>query len=686
MPEFLSPGIFIEEVAAGPRVIQGVSTSSIGIIGYSKEGPTDLATLITSFGGFKAIFGDFTPDSFVPLNVAAFFANGGSRGFMTRVVASDAALAHGFIVNPFTNVSMTPAVGDGVVTVFTHTATGLPVRASSVTVTAGSVTGTDNGAGLITGAGISAGTINYATGAVSVTFSVAPAIATPVRISYQQQIWDLDASSKGVWGNDLQVMVRNNEDFVNYTLGKYTKHDLLVFKKDADAVYQLVETFTGMSFTDANDTEYMPSVVNSGSDLIVVKTPGQNAVPTVLNGTPFTGVAVGTGTGLAQTFTGTLANVPVFKKTVNILCQSVVIATDNGQGKFTGSGVDPTGVNTIDYTTGAYNVKLLGAATPAAAAVTANYFKAPSASVTFTFSAGSDGVAGVTRNEVSSPSLETDRRGIYAFDRPDEIMQLCIPDFAGNVTVAGDQISYAESRKDKFVILTTPSGLKPQEAVDYIRFQFVPNTSYAALYYPWITVTDPLTNRPLNIPPLGHVAGVYARTDTNKNVGKSPGGIDDGKLNFQVGLERVLDKGERDTVYPNRINPLISSAQTGVAVWGVRTLALDPLYRYINARRLLMFLEKSTFNSTHWIVFENNGPDLWTKINLQMTSFLLVLFGNGYFAGTKPADAFFVQVDEKNNPQEVIDAGQVVVDVGVAPNKPAEFVRFRFQQKTNTGG
>jgi uncharacterized protein len=230
-----------------------------------------------------------------------------------------------------------------------------------------------------------------------------------------------------------------------------------------------------------------------------------------------------------------------------------------------------------------------------------------------------------------------------------------------------------------------PKGSSAQEAVDWFRFDLARQSKWAALYWPWVKVADPLANnRPLVMPPLGHVAGVYARTDNTRNVGKSPGGTVDGALRFLLGLEANTVQGERDLVYPNKINPLISSPQTGMAVWGVRTISPTSEWRYINARRLFMFLEKSVFDATHWIVFENNGPGLWTRIKAQLEGFLKSLYNENYFAGNSPAQAFFVIVDETNNPPESIDLGQVIIDIGVAPNKPAEFVRFRFQQKTSS--
>jgi phage tail sheath protein FI len=271
----------------------------------------------------------------------------------------------------------------------------------------------------------------------------------------------------------------------------------------------------------------------------------------------------------------------------------------------------------------------------------------------------------------------------------EELMQVAIPDFVGDVTISQDIIDYCDARAvqpsggDRFAILQPPVGSNAQEAVDWFRYDLLRYSRFAAMYWPHIKVADPLSdNRPLTMPCLGHIAGIYARTDAAKNVGKAPGGTVDGALRFLTGLELDPSQGERDLVYQNKINPLINSPQTGLAVWGVRTISSESEWRYINVRRLFMFLEKSVYNATHWIVFENNGPALWARIKAQLNGFLLSLFNDGYFAGTAPSEAFFVIVDDSNNDANTIAAGQVIIDIGVAANTPAEFVRFRFQQVT----
>ena len=392
---------------------------------------------------------------------------------------------------------------------------------------------------------------------------------------------------------------------------------------------------------------------------------------------------------------------------------------DDGTGILTGD-VDPAyattitvgGVdilpNGINYALGVANFKTLLA--PAAGTlVTATFYTDPEESVreekfgdtakTYTdslvgvhYAAGTDGTftsSTYSRTQFTDPTLVATNRGVFALNRIDEIMQVIIPDFAGDVVVTGDLLDYAAARAsqpsggDRFIILTVPVGSDAQEAVDWFRFDLGRFSKFAALYWPHIKVADPLANgRPLIIPPLGHVAGVYARTDTTRNVGKAPGGTVDGALNFLLGLELDPTQGERDFVYPNKINPFISSPQTGLAVWGVRTIAIESEWRYINARRLFMFLEKSVFNATGWIVFENNGSGLWARVKGQLEGFMNNLFNEGMFFGASPGDAFFVIVDDTNNDADSINAGQVIIDVGAAPNRPAEFVRFRFQQKT----
>ena len=550
------------------------------------------------------------------------------------------------------------------------------------------------------------GAIDYATGQFSMDLSgFVPAMAVQLLATYTQNAWDLNPISVGAWGNNLQVQIAGSPDYYNAATASYSRFDMFVLLRETSASsFVVVEQYEEMVFDDPTSPVYFADVVNELSEYITVTEPAGNVAPKQLNGVAHS-MVLGGGDGTAgnKAFSATLLNKPIQTRTLRIsytntsgVAQTI---TDDGNGNLTGSVVS-SAVNTINYTTGAiaFTAKdLIKGGTLVVATYTSKVGETVHVE-TFgdadkDYQIGTEGTFDSShwgRSQFTDmTALAADNKGLYAFNKVEEILQIAVPDFAGNLIVTGDQLDYAAMRTslpsggDRFIILTPPQGYTAQKAVDWYRFDLNRNSDYAALYWPWVRVTDPLqNNRPVLMPPLGHIAGVYARTDANKNVGKSPGGTVDGALAYLVGLETNPTQADRDVVYPNKINPLIASTQTGLAVWGVRTISNVPDWRYINARRLFMFLEKSIFNATWWIVFENNGPGLWARIKAQLDSFLGNLYSQGYFAGVNPAQAYFVVCDESNNTAATIDAGQVIIDIGVAPNKPAEFVRLRFQQKS----
>jgi len=349
-----------------------------------------------------------------------------------------------------------------------------------------------------------------------------------------------------------------------------------------------------------------------------------------------------------------------------------------------------SGVNTVSYTTGVVDLTWKIEGNPAAAPVgayaqTASYYTNPSSEISAILANGSDGTS-VTSDDVVGPDLAVDQQGIYAFGQVNAMMQLVAADFQTDTYVADALITYAELVKDKFVILTVPHGLTYQESVNWKKFQLNKYTSYAALYYPHIKIADPVTGINQDIPVGGHIAGIYARTDNTRNVGEAPAGTEKGAIRWSTGLEVDLTPEQVGIIYKdNKINALVDWPHTGRAVWGARTLDISGgEWPYIQMRRLFMYIEKSIFNSTHLHVFKNNGSSLWSAIRTQVVAFLLGRYQSGYFAGNSPEEAFFVICDRSNNPQNTVDQGLVFCDVGIAPNKPAEFIVFRFQQKSLT--
>lgn len=872
MAERLHPGVYVEERRGGLAPIQGVSTSNMGIVGFTLKGPTDVATLETSFTQFDADFGGFTALSQVPTHAYAFYANGGRRAYVVRVVPSDAATAAGEVTNPICEETI--ATGDGSTLDFTAggapTPLGnLPVQAvtpapGAVAITyyeadtgvtgqtltvapapdgaAGVSAGGNNaligrivtvavagvypkiepggvlintlvstlpviygdGAGyapaapqegignLYDSGGIQRGYIDYDTGVFNLSFdtagtpsvpdsggavtadyaplkttavtiyddglgalasttttldgggpntidyttgaiefkidvgSPAPANKQPINVCYEQVLWDYTASSAGEWGDGVSVDVRGDDDFFTRATAAFSRYDVLVYLDG-----ELDELFEDLSFTDPDDTRYVGDVVNNagiGSKLVAFTEPSNADLgPERLSGYQRSiGCAAGNGGVPAATptldygstdGTGGTSTIPVGVRTLPlegpVQAGSVSIVytdvggdtrtiTDDGNGYLIGDvdGTAPANLNVIDYTTGDFSFRVVAgqeiqepetshgagpAVVVAGSIATATYYKQPDLEIVENAAAGgTDGTAAgvVTRNELTDPALLADREGMYALLPTNELMNVTIPDAAGDVTMSSDQTTEAERNGAWFVILATPPGLSPQQAQSYRVNTLGLSTSYGALYYPYITIADPVTDLPVNVPPGGHIAGIYARTDNTKSVGKAPAGVEDGKINFSIGLERNLEFAEIDILHPKQVNALIDTAQTGRCVWGARTLENPPSdFRFLHVRRLFNFLKASIFNSTHGFVFENVGASLRQRIRLSVQSFLLTLYGQGLFKGDTPQEAFDVICDESNNPPAVEDSGTVICDIYVAANVPGEFIVFRVQQK-----
>jgi uncharacterized protein len=282
----------------------------------------------------------------------------------------------------------------------------------------------------------------------------------------------------------------------------------------------------------------------------------------------------------------------------------------------------------------------------------------------------------------------SDRSGLEGLEVAEDVTMLCAPDLMaayqqgmidkdGVKAVQLAMMNHCERVGGRMAILDPLPDLTPQEVKKWREKESNFDSKSAALYYPWVKVDDPLTGRPLAIPPSGHMAGVWARTDNERGVWKAPAN----EIARGV-LEPVIQvtKGEQDTLNPSGINCIRSFTGMGVRVWGARTLSSDPQWRYINVRRLFNFVEKSIERGTQWVVFEPNDLNTWERLKRDIRAFLTGTWRDGALFGTTTAQAFFVKCDAELNPQDVRDRGQLVVEIGIAPVKPAEFVVYRFQQ------
>ncbi len=286
-----------------------------------------------------------------------------------------------------------------------------------------------------------------------------------------------------------------------------------------------------------------------------------------------------------------------------------------------------------------------------------------------------------------------DRTGFAGLEAIDEITMLVVPDVMaarergliddeGVRAVQLAMITHCELMRDRVAILDTPPGLNAQQVKAW-RTEANYDSKYAALYYPWIKIMDPLSGAPVFAPPSGHMAGIWARNDATRGVHKAPANE---VVRGAITLELNITKGEHDQLNPDGINCIRSFPGQGIRVWGARTLSSDPEWRYLNVRRLFNYVEKSILNGTNWVVFEPNDPKLWDSVKRTVTMFLRRVWRDGALFGQTPAQAFFVKCDAENNPPENRDAGMLTVEIGIAPVKPAEFVIFRISQFADGAG
>ena len=259
----------------------------------------------------------------------------------------------------------------------------------------------------------------------------------------------------------------------------------------------------------------------------------------------------------------------------------------------------------------------------------------------------------------------SERSGLGGFEAIDEINIVCAPDLmsayqGGALTRDGVKavqlaiMEHCERMGNRVAVLDPLPDMSPQEVKEWRQDEAGYDSKYAALYYPWIQIANPTTGAPLTLPPSGHMAGIWARSDTARGVHKAPAyEVVRGALGLQVGVT----KSEQDLLNPIGVNCIRAFRGRGIRVWGARTLSSDPSWRYLNVRRLFNFVEESIENGTQWAVFEPNDLDLWQRVKRTITAFLTRVWRDGALFGATADEAFYVKCDEELNPSEVRDAG-----------------------------
>lgn len=649
MPSTLSyPGVYIEEIPSGVRTITGVATSVAAFIGCFVRGPMNRAVQIFSYGDFEREFGGLDSLSEASYAVKQFFLNGGTQAWVTRTAKEGTAVAAAIVLEDTAESS-------------------------------------------------------GATGLLTAT-----------------------AASEGEWGNNLRIDVDYNTSDPSSTFNLTVSEVETVNGKTQTLQSEVFRNLT----LDSSDTDYAVDVVNDGSDLIqlaLVGTPGSSERPAQTGTTSSPIVDADAGTNLLTSLVlndtmdvslngskvGTVElddSLPSTTTSLSSTLQSKLRATDELSRATVAlvgstasqvvlqikSGSSNAGdILTFSGTGGADDLaKKLGLDAEGRSNVQQYELGATTGAGAQALPDGSaqTGVNGDLPDATALIGSEAAKTGIYSLLDVDLFNILCIPDTmnlsdteAAQVAATAEEFCEGERA---FYILDVPQSDGTRDEVDEIRQWLDDNSTLrhknAALYFPRPMIADPLNDYRLRLfAPSGTVAGLYARTDSQRGVWKAPGGTEAALKGVQE-LEYVLTDAENGALNPLGINCFRNLPVYGNVCWGARTLEGSDQqaseWKYIPVRRMALFLEESLFRGTQWVVFEMNDEPLWSQIRLNVGAFMHNLFRQGAFQGQTPKEAYFVKCDRETTTQNDIDLGIVNIVVGFAPLKPAELVVIKLQQ------
>jgi phage tail sheath protein FI len=298
---------------------------------------------------------------------------------------------------------------------------------------------------------------------------------------------------------------------------------------------------------------------------------------------------------------------------------------------------------------------------------------------------GTDG-SSISDDDISAPALASRKLGLWALEKADLFNLLCIPP----LTPAGEigrqtreaAANYCATRRALFIVDPPAAWTSAGAALSGVD-TLVTRTANAAVYFPRLRAPDSLQGgAATDFAPCGAIAGIIARTDSARGVWKAPAGVD-AALEGVAGLSVALTDADIGSLNPLGVNCLRATPAFGPVIWGARTFSDDPQYKYVPVRRLVLFIEESLFRGTKWAVFEPNAEPLWAQLRLSVGAFLNDLFRQGAFPAPTPQGAYFVKCDRTTMTQSDIDGGNLIIVVGIAPVRPAEFVIITIRQTTS---
>lgn len=280
--------------------------------------------------------------------------------------------------------------------------------------------------------------------------------------------------------------------------------------------------------------------------------------------------------------------------------------------------------------------------------------------------------AGTFIGEDNGPGKRT---GLEAFVEVSNVNMLAVPGITiPEVVVA--MVGQCENLKNRFAIIDMPKD--SHKVKELLQYREMIDSTYAAMYHPWLQIFDRSANKTDFVPPSGAVAGVYARTDNTRGVHKAPAN----ETVFATGLSVNYTKSEQDFLNPAGVNLIRALPGQGIRVWGARTASSNANFKYVNVRRLFIYVEESIKANTNWVVFEPNDESLWDRVGVTIRSFLDDMWRNGMLAGGTASEAYFVEIGPSTMSRDDIANGRLICNIGIAPSRPAEFVVFRMTQFT----
>ena len=271
------------------------------------------------------------------------------------------------------------------------------------------------------------------------------------------------------------------------------------------------------------------------------------------------------------------------------------------------------------------------------------------------------------------------RTGIQAFLENNLVSMMAVPGVT-TPEVLISLISHCENLKSRFAVMDMPRDMADLKELGDFRGMF--DSTYAAMYHPWLQSFDRSTEKNAFFPPSGAVMGIYAKTDVERGVHKAPAN----ETVACTGLNINFGKAEQDILNPQGINLIRALPGQGIRVWGARTASSNASFKYVNVRRLFIYVEESIKANTNWVVFEPNDQTLWTRVGMSISGFLNTMWRNGMFAGATPEESYFVDIGPTTMTQDDIQNGRLICNIGIAPSRPAEFVIFRVTQFTAEAG